>query len=184
MRFKHEFAIWRPSELSAQVQPIIAVPKHGSYPMGHACEAVMTATLLAELINPGVPTDPHWLNIKEQLDRLAHRIGWNRIIAGVHYPYDMWAGMALGSWLGRYFLAACSGQPFSVDPVDFNVEAAHKTAQTGIYPSIADSHVKADEFGKLIFNDATALQTLFSAARGEWDNYLRNPPQPPKGPLV
>jgi hypothetical protein len=115
MRFKHEFACWRPVEFSPQVQPMITTPGHGAYPSGHATEIYTAVTVLKALL-PG--PHPH---TDLQLDRLAARIATNRVIAGVHFPVDSAAGRLLGLQLGDYFLSACIDQrPWSAYTFDAN----------------------------------------------------------------
>src|SRR4029434_941646 len=99
MRFKHAFACHRPVEYSPQIQPIITTPRHGTYPMGHAAQAVATVVALQHLI--GIAEDSP---VGTQLWRQAERIGVNRVVAGVHFPVDAIAGVVLGRTLGEYFL--------------------------------------------------------------------------------
>ncbi len=106
MRFKQAFSAPRPSELSAAIQPMIEVPPHASYPMGHANEAHMLAGVLFELAL-GTGGSPR---AKEYLRRVAFRIGENRVVAGLHYPVDGVAGRLLGDTLAAYFLAVCGAK--------------------------------------------------------------------------
>jgi len=46
-----------------------------------------------------------------ELMRLASRVAINRIVAGVHFPVDAVAGMALGLTLGQYFVNRCQLAP-------------------------------------------------------------------------
>ncbi|MDO8449892.1 MAG: hypothetical protein Q7T10_13930 [Rhodoferax sp.] len=157
MRFKHELACARPDEYSAQVQPMIRTPGHGSYPMGHMCEAVLTARLLAELTKPR-KTMPAWDGLQQQLLKLAERIGENRIVAGLHFQVDLHAGRAVGDWLGNYFSQACQLEitgdiPFQhieFDPLAPTVPKTGPTVEALLTP-----------------NDV--LSTLWRAARKEWE---------------
>ena len=106
MRIKHELAVPRPVEFSPQIMPMIQTPGHSSFPAGHAAESFMLATVLSALMQAGNPRYAGW-NI--QLARLAARISVNRIIAGVHFPIDMAAGLVLGLAVGRYFVALAKG---------------------------------------------------------------------------
>ena len=45
-----------------------------------------------------------------QLDRLARRIAFNRVVAGVHFPIDSRAGYALGLQLSGHFIALADGR--------------------------------------------------------------------------
>lgn len=100
MHFKHALAVPRPAELSSFVQAVIEAPLHPSLPAGHAAESHVTATLLGAIsgVAPDSPT-------AELLRRLAHRIGENRVVAGVHYPIDCVAGRLLGDALSSFLLA-------------------------------------------------------------------------------
>jgi hypothetical protein len=103
LRLKHEFACARPCEYSPQVQPIIRSPGHGTYPMGHGCEAFMHAYLLGKLTRDSGDRDcAAWKSLSSQLKAIAWRIGENRVIAGVHFPIDLYAGKALAQWLVDY----------------------------------------------------------------------------------
>jgi len=50
MRLKHSMACRRPIEYSAQIQPTILTPGHGTFPSGHATEAFMVAHVLSHLM--------------------------------------------------------------------------------------------------------------------------------------
>jgi len=101
MRFKHAMAVARPVYLSAQIQPCIPTPGHGSWPSGHATEAYMTCELLQKLL-------PNGARYKEQLQRLAARTAVNRTVAGVHYPVDSAVGRLLGISLAEFLEARCN----------------------------------------------------------------------------
>ena len=60
-RVKHGLACRRPNEYSAQVQPIILTPGHGSLPSGHATEAFAVARVFCGLLRTGAiaPRNPN-----------------------------------------------------------------------------------------------------------------------------
>lgn len=104
MRIKHSLGCHRPIEYSAQVQPMITTPGHGTLPMGHATQAYVAVHVLRALLS--MDDTPLKKDKRlEQLERQAARISMNRIIAGVHFPVDALAGRLLGDALGRFFLA-------------------------------------------------------------------------------
>jgi membrane-associated phospholipid phosphatase len=128
MRFKHALACWRAVELSAQVQPLITTPGHGSLPSGHATQAYAVAHVLSALRGFAAGSPRH-----EQLQRLAARIATNRVIAGVHYPVDSLAGRLLGQTLGEYVVARC-GASASWQPRRFHGRALSDWSATDLLP--------------------------------------------------
>ena len=108
-RFKHSLCVRRPHEYSAQVQPIIQTPGHGSLPSGHATEAFAVAWLLLRLLSskPGLNAPPGFV---QQLMAQAARIAINRTVAGLHFPVDSLAGQLLGLSIAEYFVARCRHQ--------------------------------------------------------------------------
>lgn len=103
MRVKHGIAELRPFQRSALVMPVIPTPGHGSLPSGHATMAALYAELLAQLLYPQDDARA------ELLHRLACRIAYNRVVAGVHFQMDSAAGQALGLQLAALFVALAKG---------------------------------------------------------------------------
>jgi hypothetical protein len=106
MQFKHHFRVRRPADRSPLVQPVVLTPAHGSFPAGHATQCYFLATILKDLVGNRLGGDnlhPGG-DVPDQLDKLAARVGENRVIAGVHYEEDITAGAQLGKDLGAYFL--------------------------------------------------------------------------------
>jgi hypothetical protein len=66
----------------------------------------MFATVLAEL-TAGRAKQLYGSDrpLRDKLMWLAARISVNRVVAGVHFPVDIAAGMVLGLQLGKYFVA-------------------------------------------------------------------------------
>jgi len=94
LELKKKFKRRRPSQVLKQVEPVIEVPWHSSYPSGHAAQA----TVISEVMGH------YFSEKKEEFDLLAKRIGKNREIAGLHYPSDTDAGFVLGKYLSTFFL--------------------------------------------------------------------------------
>lgn len=109
MGLKHQIAARRPVEMSAQIMPVIPTPGHGSLPSGHATIAAMMAWLWSTLLASKAAQPSRAI----QLDRLARRIAFNRVVAGVHFPADSIVGYHLGTTLAQSMvaLAGAGGSP-------------------------------------------------------------------------
>jgi acid phosphatase (class A) len=66
-----------------------------SYPSGHSTRGTAEALLLAEIFP----------DKREALLAKGRDTGWLRVLGGVHYPTDIYAGRVLGQALARAFLA-------------------------------------------------------------------------------
>lgn len=131
-QFKHALACRRPVELSAQVQPIIETPGHGTLPSGHSTEAFMAAFVLWELLKDA-HLDPYGEeSYGIQFMKLANRIAVNRTVAGVHFPLDSAAGATLGLTLGAYFVGRAKGGVGSYTPAHFDGRATVPAEDTSI----------------------------------------------------
>jgi membrane-associated phospholipid phosphatase len=152
MRFKHALACRRPHEYSAQIQPMILTPTHGSYPSGHGTEAFISALVLWALLREA-GIDPYQTELEwgTQLMRQAARIAINRTIAGVHFPVDSAAGALLGLTLGNYFVSRCKGgnfQPWRFEGTKF----------PRVIPSTPNPPPDADFYWKFLFDEAAGTQ--------------------------
>ena len=95
----------RPSFYDDRLQPSIELPPHPAYPSGHATQATTVALILGCV-------DPDNRDFY-----LSNRVGWNRELAGVHYPSDTVAGERLAhhiiqdvaTQLGIENATSCSG---------------------------------------------------------------------------
>jgi hypothetical protein len=114
MLLKHRVAAWRPVEMSTLVAPVIRTPGHGSMPSGHATMASLTGTMLTLMMYGS--GSPH----ARVLDRLARRIAFNRVVAGVHFPVDNVVGYRLGRHLA-YTLHALATGGLLPEPPDASV---------------------------------------------------------------
>ena len=94
MALKHHMAVLRPFQRNSLILPVIETPGHGSLPSGHATMAAMTAQLFIDVLELK-PDSPRAL----ALNRLARRIAFNRVVAGVHFPVDSLVGYTLGKHL-------------------------------------------------------------------------------------
>jgi acid phosphatase (class A) len=93
MCMKAKYQCPRPSQLCTAIVPLLDPPATPSFPSGHSLQAQLIAKCLAGT-TPVPPTQPAHL-----VDKLATRIGENRIIAGLHYPKDHEAGQAVANFV-------------------------------------------------------------------------------------
>jgi PAP2 superfamily len=112
MIVKHYLACRRPDRLGAKVMPIIPTPAHATFPAAHAVEAFAVAEVLKRLVAyVSPPKAPHYPDVDKRqalLDKLAERISISRVVAGVHFPIDIWAGALLGRSIGELIIARCT----------------------------------------------------------------------------
>jgi undecaprenyl-diphosphatase len=80
----------RPYEVVATADPLLRWDLAGSLPSGHAATSAAGAFILAYLLGRG----GFWLVL------LAVAIGFSRVYVGVHYPFDVLAGAAIGLAVG------------------------------------------------------------------------------------
>ncbi len=70
--------------------------KDAAYPSGHSTNATMYAELLAAI----------YPDKRAVLLERSRQIGWDRVLAGVHWPTDIFAGRILGRALAKQLLAS------------------------------------------------------------------------------
>lgn len=83
---KNAFGRRRPRFADNRVKVAIEGQDEACYPSGHSTRGMMMALVLAEL----VPEQ------KSAIMTRGWEIGWDRVVAGVHYPSDVVAGRVLG----------------------------------------------------------------------------------------
>jgi hypothetical protein len=159
MAFKNTLAERRPVEWNARVMPVIETPGHGTLPSGHAMNGALTSELLSALMYD------RDAERRRQLDLLARRIAFNRVVAGVHFPMDSLAGYWLGRRLAAMLVAAArrgrlpEGATLRIQPTDELVEMPLRDEPSPPRP-LAPSAVRADH--------AAGWRTLWAAARAEY----------------
>jgi membrane-associated phospholipid phosphatase len=92
---KYHYNRPRPSELDPKLTTALPVPKSPSYPSEHAAAAQAAATVLAYLL----PAEA------QSFQTMAEQAGWSRVLAGLQYPSDYAAGLALGRSVGEQVIA-------------------------------------------------------------------------------
>jgi acid phosphatase (class A) len=92
---KDHFKRPRPAHEDTQIHVPIEDESTFAYPSGHSTRGTMYALILAELL-------------PEHRDAILQRgreIGWDRVVAGLHHPSDIYAGRVLGQALAESLLA-------------------------------------------------------------------------------
>jgi acid phosphatase (class A) len=98
-------------------------PTHYSYPSGHSTRATVFAGLLAELLP----------DRREAILATGRECGWLRVLGGVHYPTDIYAGRVLGQAIVRELLR---NPAFQRDFAGVQAELAAVAAATAPVPSL------------------------------------------------
>jgi membrane-associated phospholipid phosphatase len=96
--FNAKYVYWfiRPSQADAGITLPIGLPPHPSYPSGHSCvSGAMSGVLMAEFPNE-----------RDRLDAAAVEASLSRLYGGIHYRFDMDAGLALGRAVAEEAMAA------------------------------------------------------------------------------
>jgi hypothetical protein len=168
--FKHALGVPRPAALAPDIMPVIGTPEHSALPSGHAAEAALVANLLLALAPPRTST-----LLREPLSLLAGNVAVNRMIAGVHYPMDSWAGMMVGNALAKHF--------FSQLDSGITIFPAGESKQQREYQNRVEPQNAIDEGKNFHATDmelnviasvpqmsapATPLQWLWQQAQAEW----------------
>ncbi|MGH7552963.1 MAG: vanadium-dependent haloperoxidase [Longimicrobiales bacterium] len=84
---KYHYWFIRPSQADPAITLPIGLPPHPSYPSAHSCiSGAMTATLA-----DAFPSE------RPRLEAIALEASLSRLYAGIHYRFDMQAGLALGA---------------------------------------------------------------------------------------
>ena len=92
---KYYYDRQRPSKLDHRLHPTLPVPNSPSYPSEHAAAAQAAAAVLA-----------HFLPAEAQsFQTMAEEAGWSRVLAGLQYPSDYEAGLALGQRVAEAVVA-------------------------------------------------------------------------------
>jgi hypothetical protein len=86
--YNAKFDYWyiRPKQAEPRIITVFNAPNHPSYPSGHSCHSgASTGVLAAEF-----PSE------RRRLAQIADEASLSRLYAGIHYRFDMVAGLALG----------------------------------------------------------------------------------------
>ena len=92
---KYTYLYARPSHIDDDVQPLIPVPPHPSYPSAHSCISNAAAHVSAYFF-------PH---AADEALGMAQAAGQSRILGGIHYQIDNQAGLELGEKVAQVVIA-------------------------------------------------------------------------------
>jgi membrane-associated phospholipid phosphatase len=93
---KYHYWFIRPPQADPGIVTVFPTPPHPSYPSAHSCvSGAMTGVLM------GIFPDA-----RAQLEAAAQEASLSRLYAGIHYRFDMVAGLALGRNIAALALAA------------------------------------------------------------------------------
>lgn len=156
LALKNHLGAKRPMQASSLVMPVIATPGHGALPSGHATISALTSELLAALLAP------RGGDRADSFDRLARRIAYNRVVAGVHFPVDNLAGYRLGTQLARLLLSMADPKrprPAPLRPADV-YGRDHQLKEIGVRPA-------AGRPGRYALSPAPQLAAMWTQVKAE-----------------
>jgi acid phosphatase (class A) len=88
---KDFYARPRPRFSDSRVNPAVRADGDPAYPSGHATRGMLWARILINI----------YPEKESELLRRGQEIGWDRVLAGVHFPSDICAGQVLGQALAQ-----------------------------------------------------------------------------------
>jgi len=92
---KYYYGRLRPSGMDHRLPTAVDVPNSPSYPSEHSAAAQAAATVLAYFLP----------NEAASFQSMAEEAGWSRVLAGVQYPSDYYAGADLGKKIAEQVIA-------------------------------------------------------------------------------
>jgi membrane-associated phospholipid phosphatase len=96
---KYHYNRRRPTEWDHNLPTALPVPNSPSYPSEHAATAFAAAAVLAYFL----PAEA------ASFETMAERAGWSRVLAGLQYPSDYYAGRDLGRAVAAAVIARAGG---------------------------------------------------------------------------
>ena len=101
---KYTYWVLRPSQADPLINMAIGLPSFPAYPSNHAAISAAAATVLAAVF----PQE------RMRVTDDAEMAGLSRLYGGIHYRFDMEAGLALGRKVGRVAVSVL--EPSPVEP--------------------------------------------------------------------
>jgi hypothetical protein len=88
---KYHYLVIRPWQADPNIITTAGWPNHPSYPSGHSCFSGAAAAVLAHFF----PAE------EDKLDALATEASLSRLYGGIHYRFDLEAGLEIGRKVGQ-----------------------------------------------------------------------------------
>jgi membrane-associated phospholipid phosphatase len=92
---KYHYWVLRPSHADASISLAFTLPNFPAYPSGHSCASSAAARVLTHFFPDRVA----------ELAGLASDAGLSRILAGIHYRFDVTVGQQLGNAVAEWAIA-------------------------------------------------------------------------------
>ena len=92
---KYEYWLIRPYQASGAISLALGAPNHPSYPSGHSCVSAAAGRVL----------ETYFPDMTTELERQVEEAGLSRLLAGIHYRFDIVAGQQLGRSAAELALA-------------------------------------------------------------------------------
>jgi PAP2 superfamily len=93
---KYHYWFIRPPQADTRIVTVFPMPQHPSYPSAHSCASGASSGVLMAAF----PSE------RARLEAVAQESSLSRLYAGIHYRFDMVAGLALGRRAAALALAA------------------------------------------------------------------------------
>jgi membrane-associated phospholipid phosphatase len=92
---KYTYWFIRPPQADPGITTVFPVPNHPSYPSGHSCASAAAGTVLSYLFPDRAAEVTEWVV----------EAGRSRMLAGIHYSFDIEMGQTLGNDVGNLAVA-------------------------------------------------------------------------------
>jgi hypothetical protein len=92
---KYHYWMLRPSQANSAITLVVPLPNFPAYPSGHSCASSSAGRVLRH----------YFPDRAAELASLVSDAGFARIVAGIHYRFDVTAGQALGTAVAELALA-------------------------------------------------------------------------------
>jgi hypothetical protein len=103
---KYVYWLARPSQVDPSIKPIIPLPNHPSYPSNHACVSGAAGYVLAAVFPDS----------QDRILATAQEAAMSRLYGGIHYRFDMDAGLRIARGVADVTMMTAQTPPFAPYP--------------------------------------------------------------------